>query len=80
MYAPTPLTAESDRTRINPLLATDKLGRCALHYAASEGHGDVITWIMEQAGKEFSGHPQVRFNQSAIIETWSIPTNLDSFE
>lgn len=46
----------------DPWLATDRFGRCALHYAAFEGHSEVITWLLDKWKSEHPGtpHPQVR--------------------
>lgn len=44
-------------------LAVDKLGRCALHYAASEGHSDVVNWILDKWTSDHSTpHLQVAIN------------------
>lgn len=48
----------------DPMLATDKFGRCALHYAAFEGHDGVVSWILDKWGSDHSiPHPQVRILQ-----------------
>ncbi|XP_020712175.2 transient receptor potential channel pyrexia-like [Athalia rosae] len=35
-------------TRGADLDATDKLGRCALHHAAHQGHVEVVSWLLER--------------------------------
>lgn len=63
---PTVPTSEPNREIADPWLATDKFGRCALHYAASEGHGDVVSWILDKwRSKHSTSHPQVR----AVVPT-----------
>lgn len=77
-YPPTPSADEPEEITIDPLLATDKLGRCALHYAASEGRSNVVSWILERMGPDPSSHPQVQTFHGNTLSMYT--TNLILFQ
>lgn len=52
-------TVDMNGKEIDPWLATDTFGRCALHYAASGNYTEAVSWILRKGVPEGSVHPQV---------------------